>query len=217
MEKIIVGRVLYLWSLKHIYELWKGLRWDNRLRIKKKKHTKSLEDGKETFVCETKEAKKKRKQAGIADFSFLSLLKENNAWLSSKSQALCRKSSHMRGTVTPSSLRSHSFLHAFLFWGVLMNDLKSDLFPSLGCLEGRWLAGGGVWRGEVDPDVKVSRLSREHKRLLRCSFCYTSNTDRMHFIYEIKCNTICFHEAGSVLTKGEGHVMHSMVVVQTGE
>lgn len=111
----------------------------------------------------------------------------------------------------------HSFLRAFLFWGVLMNDLKSDLFPSLGCLEGRRLAGGGVWRGEVDLDVKVSRLSREHKRLHRCSPRHTSNVDRKYFIYEIKCNALCFHEAGSVLTKGEGHVMHSVVVVWTGE
>lgn len=29
-----------------------------------KKSTEALEDGKETFVCETKEAKKKRKQTG---------------------------------------------------------------------------------------------------------------------------------------------------------
>lgn len=40
--------------------------------------------------------------------------------------------------MTHSSLRSLSFLHAFLFWGVLMNDLKSDLFLSLGCLGGTW-------------------------------------------------------------------------------
>lgn len=58
-----------------------------------------------------------------------------------------------------------------------MNDLKSDLFPSLGCLERRQLRGGGVWRGEVDPDVKVSRLRREQKRLLRRSPCHASNTD----------------------------------------
>lgn len=135
------------------------LGWNSRRRKKKKKSTEALEDGKEAFVCKRKEAKKKGTHAGIADFSFLPLLKGNNAWLSNQSQVLCHKSSHMRGTMTPSSLRSHSFLHAFLFWGVLMNDLKSDLFPSLGCLEGRWLAGGGVWRGEVDPDVKVSRLS----------------------------------------------------------
>lgn len=36
----------------------------------------------------------------------------------------------MRGAMTPSSLQSHSFLHAFLFWGVFMNDLKSDPFLS---------------------------------------------------------------------------------------
>lgn len=55
----------------------KRLGWDSRWRKKKKKSTEALEDGKETFV--TKEAKKKGKQAGIADFSFLPLLKGNNA------------------------------------------------------------------------------------------------------------------------------------------
>lgn len=174
----------------------KRLGWDSRWRKKKKKSPEALADGKETLVCETKEAKKKGKQAGIADFNFLPLLKGNNARLSNQSQVLCRKSLHMRGTMTPSSLRSHSFLHAFLFWGELMNDLKSDLFPSLGCLEGRRLAGGGVWRGEVDPHVKVFCFSKEHKRLLRGSPRHTSNTHRMYFIY-----AFCFHEAGSVLTK----------------
>lgn len=69
----------------------------------------------------------------------------------------------------------------------------------------------------MDPNVKVSRLSREHKQLLRCSPRHTSNADRMYFIYEIKCNAFYFLEAGSVSTKGEGHVMHSVVVVRTGE
>lgn len=47
---------------------------------------------------------------------------------------------------------SHSFLHAFLFWGVLMNDLKSDLFLSPGCLEGRRLARGrSLKRWELVP------------------------------------------------------------------
>lgn len=65
--------------------------------------------------------------------------------------------------------------------------------------------------------MKVSHPRREHKPLHRCSSPHTSNMNHMYFIYEIKCKAFCFHEAGSVLTKGEGHMMCSVVIVRTGE
>lgn len=80
-----------------------------------------------------------------------SLLRENKLWLSNRLQPSCRKSLHMRGAMTHSSLRSLRFLHAFLFWGVLMNDLKSDLFLSLGCLGGTPLRRGRSLMGWEGP------------------------------------------------------------------
>lgn len=68
-----------------------------------------------------------------------------------------------------------------------MNDLKSDLFPSPGCLEGRRLAGGGVWRGggEVVPDVKVSsRLSGTHDIAHRTRISFAgSHARRFFFVF----------------------------------
>lgn len=139
--------------------------WDVRGE-KRKKSIEALEDGKERHLSvNTKGGGGKGKPVGIADFTVLPLLKGNNAWLSNQSQALCRKSSHMRGAMTPSSLQSHSFLHAFLFWGVFMNDLKSDPFLSPDCLEGSRLGEGGVWGGKADPDAKVSRLRRDRNQI----------------------------------------------------
>lgn len=125
---------------------------------KKKRRKKTLKkeemETKKTLVCETKG------KTGWNRWLYLSsLLRGNTLWLSNQLQTLCRKSSHMKGTMTHSSLRSLRFLHAFLFWGLLMNDLKSDLFLSLGCLRGRQLrGGGGVWIGWEDPRMKVSCL-----------------------------------------------------------
>lgn len=147
---------------------------------REKKSIQAVEDGKERHLSvNTRGGKKKGKPVGIADFTVLPLLKGNNAWLSNQSQVLCRKSSHMRGAMTPSSLQSHGFLHAFLFWGVFMNDLKSDPFLSAGCLEGSRLGEGGVWGGEADPDAKVSRLRRDQKPNSR-SPRHASNMDRMN-------------------------------------
>lgn len=149
--------------------------WDVRGE-KRKKSIEALEVGKERHLSVNTRG---GGGTGIADFTILLLLKGNNAWLSNQSQALCRKSSHMRGAMTPSSLQSHSFLHAFLFWGVFMNDLKSDPFLSPGCLEGSRLGEGGVCGGEADPDAKVSRLRRDQKLNSR-SPRHASNMDRMN-------------------------------------
>lgn len=128
--------------------------------------------------------KRNERKTGWNRWLYLSsLLRGNTLWLSNQLQTLCRKSLHMRGTMTHSSLRSLSFLHAFLFWGLLMNDLKSDLFLSLGCLGGRQLRGGGVWVGWEDPRVKVSCLWWELERLLLCSH-HTSNMDRIFHSWE---------------------------------
>lgn len=111
-----------------------------------------------------------------------SLLRENKLWLSNRLQPSCRKSLHMRGAMTHSSLRSLRFLHAFLFWGVLMNDLKSDLFLSLGCLGGTPLGRGRSLMGwEGPPPGKLSCLWREKNRRRRffCSPHHTSNIGRI--------------------------------------
>lgn len=93
-----------------------------------------------------------------------------------------------------------------------MNDLKSDLFPSPGCLEGRRLARGrSLKRGEVVPDVKVSQLSGTHY------ITHQTHKSRVFHSPDHTRGVFCFHGGGSVWTKGEGHVMHSVVVVRTGE
>ena len=127
-----------------------------------------------------------RKTGKIADFSFLSLLRGNKLWLSNQLQPLCHKSSHMSGTMTLSSLRSLSFLHAFLFWGVLMNDLKSDLFPNL---RGRGARRGGVWT------VCVCEGGGEHAWRFSCENTHfiTHQAWIVYFIHEGKGASIQVH------------------------
>lgn len=106
-----------------------------------------------------------------------SLLRENKLWLSNRLQPSCRKSLHMRGAMTHSSLRSLRFLHAFLFWGVLMNDLKSDLFLSLSCLGGTPLGRGRSLMGWEGPPLgKLSCLWREKTRGAASSVLITHQT-----------------------------------------
>lgn len=136
---------------------WRGRGWKKRRSSAKQK------------------TENERKTGEIADFNFLPLLRGNKLWLSNQLQPLCHKSSHMRGTMTHSSLRSLSFLHAFLFRGVLMNDLKSDLFPRLGCLGGRGARRGGAWTGWAGLRVKASCLRREHR---------PHHTSSIYFIHE---------------------------------
>lgn len=154
-----------------------------------------------------------------------SLLRGNTLWLSNQLQTLCRKSLHMKGTMTHCSLRSLGFLHAFLFWGLLMNDLKSDLFLSLGCLRGRQLrGGGGVWMGWEDPCMKVflslvrtqATASLFSSRIKHGSYISFMRASAKRFF--LSWNRIVFNRGWKVWRIcGETVLLCSVVAVWTGE
>lgn len=122
-----------------------------------------------------------------------SLLRENKLWLSNRLQPSCRKSLHMRGAMTHSSLRSLRFPHAFLFWGVLMNDLKSDLFLSLGCLGGTPLGRGRSLMGwEGPPPGKLSCLWREKKPEAPFLLFSSSHIKHRTYISFMRASAKCF-------------------------
>lgn len=107
------GQFLYrICEFKAIFMGWVKEEGQEGLR---KKRGKASEEG--GMKRERQKMGNERKTGKIADFNFLPLLRGNKLWLSNQLQPLCHKSSHMRGTMTHSSLRSLSFLHAFLFWG----------------------------------------------------------------------------------------------------
>lgn len=181
---------------------WGGGRWRKRRNIYwrgwgwKKRHS--------SVKQKTWEWKENRQNRWL---KLSSLWRRNKLRLSNQLQPLCHKSSLMRGTMTLSSLRSLSFLHAFLFWRVLMNDLKSDLFPSLCQLSGRKRRGeepegsgrDHTWRfpvfGPITHQAWILCFIHEGKT---CHCEAVSPWNRIDYIWRIRGETVTLLCGGRV-------------------
>lgn len=111
----------------------------------------------------------KGKQVEIADFTFLPFWGEINCdYQISYNRCVVNHHTWEEQWHIP-HCGPTAFCMPFFFWGLLMNDLKSDLFLSLCCLGGTQLRGGGVWVGWEDPCV-VCFCSPRHTSSRNCIF-----------------------------------------------